>query len=66
MKTSKFFCHFYMYIYYIDHIDHIKTFYNMPNSAVEIRSEWPDTVEPAYPAAKRNYHNGYLLITAND
>lgn len=48
-----------------DQLNHIKTFYNMPNSTIEIYSDWPDTIEPAYQAAKRNYRNGFLLITAS-
>ena len=44
-------------------IEHIKTFYNMPNdSKTEIYPCWPETISPAYPAAKQNYINGFLLI----
>lgn len=45
-----------------EQIAFIKTYYNMPHSAHEILIEWPDDVEPAFEAAKTNYHNGYLLL----
>ena len=47
-------------------IRHIEAFYNMPeDSVVELCEEWPDAIEPWYPAARNNYHNGYVLITAS-
>lgn len=50
-------------------IEYIKYFYNMPNSTHEIFTEWPNGIEPRYPAAKSNFKNGFLLLkkeTADD
>ena len=41
----------------------IKTFYNMSECKHEFFSEWPDGIEPLYPAAKKNFKNGYMLLT---
>lgn len=43
-------------------VQHIKDFYYMPTSEHTLLNDWPGEIEPAYPAAKTNYHNGFLLI----
>ena len=46
-----------------EQIQYIKTFYHMPaDSQVEIFNDWPEDIEPAFPAAKANFKNGYMLI----
>lgn len=45
-----------------EQVDYIKTFYHMPNAEHEFSNGWPDGIEPACPAAKTNYKNGYMLI----
>jgi len=45
-----------------DQISFIKIFYMMPNSTHEIYNEWPSEIEPAYPAVKSNFKNGFLLL----
>ena len=45
-------------------IEHIKWFYNMPGCRHEILAEWPQEIEPRYPAAKANFKNGFLLLTS--
>ena len=45
-----------------ENIDYIKTFYSMPNSTHEFFNTWPEEIEPAYPAAKTNFRNGFMLI----
>lgn len=47
---------------YPEEIDRIKGFYNMPGSTHEIFNEWPEDIEPAYPAAKANFKNGFMLL----
>ena len=48
---------------YEEDIDHIKAFYNMPkDSTVEVFNCWPESVVSWYPAAKRYFINGFLLI----
>ena len=45
-------------------IEYLKTFYAMPMDCKhEIFSEWPETIDPAYPAAKTNFRNGFLLLS---
>lgn len=44
-------------------ISYIKAFYNMENCAHEICGEWPQGIEPRYPAAKTNFKNGFILLT---
>ena len=43
-------------------IKYIKTFYCMPDGKHMFYSEWPDGIEPRYPAAKKNFVNGFMLI----
>ena len=43
-------------------IDYIKTFYCIPDGEHEFFDDWPEDIEPAYPAAKRNFKNGFMLI----
>ena len=43
-------------------IKYIKAFYNMPDSKHTICTEWPEAIEPSYPAAKKNFTNGFLLL----
>ena len=45
-----------------DNIDYIKTFYNMSGCKHEFFSEWPEKIKPAYPAAKKNFINGFMLF----
>lgn len=45
-----------------DNIKYLKGLYNMPNSTHEFFNEWPDGIEPAYPAAKKNFKNGFMLL----
>ena len=45
-----------------DNIKYIKTFYNMPDSKHTICAEWPENISVAYPAAKKNFVNGFLLL----
>jgi len=45
-----------------EQVAYIKTFYFMPNAEHVFFNEYPDGIEPAYPAAKTNYKNGYMLI----
>lgn len=48
---------------YDEDIDRIKAFYNMPqDSTVEFFDCWPEAIVPWYPAAQRNFINGFLLI----
>ncbi len=47
-------------------IKYIKVFCNMPDSEHEILTEWPESIEPAYPAAKKNFVNGFLLLKYKD
>ena len=41
---------------------YLMDFYNMNPSRLTIFNEWPDGIEPAYPAAKTNFKNGFLLM----
>ena len=43
-------------------IEWLKGLYQMPNSTHEIFSVWPDGIEPLYPAAKKNFKNGFILF----
>ena len=45
-----------------EQIAYIKTFYMLPDSEHEFFNSWPEEVEPAYPAAKTNFRNGFMLI----
>ena len=45
-----------------EEISYIKTFYMLPNSTHEFFNFWPLGIEPAYPAAKTNFKNGFMLI----
>ena len=44
-------------------IRYIKTFFNMPKSEHRFYNEWPEWVEPDYPACKTNFKNGFMLLT---
>lgn len=44
-------------------IDYIKTFYNMNGCKHEFFFEWPESIKPSYTAAKKNFRNGFMLIT---
>lgn len=44
-------------------IDYIKGMFNMTGCQHEIFNEWPEGIEPLYPAAKKNFKNGYMLLT---
>ena len=46
-----------------ENVDYIKTFYNMSGCKHEFFGGWPETIKPAYPAAKNNFKNGFMLIT---
>ena len=43
---------------------YLMDFFNMntTNCRIPICQEWPEGVEPAYPAAKTNFKNGFLLM----
>lgn len=44
-------------------IQYLKSWYSMPPDCKhEICSTWPEEIEPAYPAAKKNFINGFLLL----
>ena len=45
-----------------ENIQYIKDYYIMHDSDHEIVQEWLDDVEPWYPAAKKNFKNGYLVL----
>lgn len=47
-------------------LEAVKWFYNMPGSSHEIFNEWPEGIEPRYPAAKKNFKNGFLLLTKKE
>lgn len=47
-------------------LEAVKWFYNMPGSSHEIFNEWPEGIEPRYPAAKKNFKNGFLLLTIKE
>lgn len=49
-----------------EQIAYIKAFYMMPGGDHEFFNKWPDEIEAAYPAAKTNFKNGFMLITANN
>ena len=47
-----------------DNIRWLKGMYNMPSTCKhEIFDEWPEGIEAAYPAARKNFKNGFLLLT---
>lgn len=46
-----------------EQIDYIKCCYNMSGCNHEIFTDWPDGIEPLYPAAKKNFKNGFMLLT---
>lgn len=41
---------------------YLMDFYQMNPSRLTICREWPEGVEPAYPAARKNFKNGFLLM----
>ena len=41
---------------------YIMSFYNMRPCLVELCPTWPEGIEPAYPAAKKNFINGFVLL----
>lgn len=43
-------------------IDYIKAFYGRTGWAHKLLTDWPDDIAPAYPAAKKNFVNGFVLI----
>ncbi len=45
-----------------EEIAYIKVFYNMPSCEHEFSNDWPEGLEPAYPAANSNFKNGFMLI----
>lgn len=45
-----------------ENIKYIKAFCNMPNGKHRFCAAWPEEIEPAYPAAKKNFKNGFMLI----
>ena len=45
-----------------EQVAYIKTFYNMPGSKHEFFNVWPAEIEAAYPSAKTNFKNGFMLI----
>ena len=47
-----------------ENIQYIKSFY-LCTGEHEIFNEWPKGIEPMYPAAKKNFKNGFLLIQRN-
>lgn len=46
-----------------EQIDYIKGVFNMPGCYHQIFSEWPEYIAPLYPAAKKNFRNGFMLLT---
>ena len=46
-----------------ENIKFIKAMYNMSGSKHEFFNGWPDGIVPLYPAAKKNFKNGYMLLT---
>lgn len=46
----------------VGNIDYIKVFYNRGAWSCSLLFDWPDGIEPAYPAAKTNIKNGFVLI----
>lgn len=48
-----------------ENIQYIKDFYCMHDSKHEFCDEWPENVKPAYPAAEKNFKNGFLLLRGN-
>ena len=45
-------------------VQYLKTFYMMPPDCKhEIFCRWPEAIEPAYPVAKKNFRNGFLLLS---
>ena len=48
-----------------ENIKWLKGMYNMPQDCKHtIFLEWPDGIEAAYPAAKKNFKNGFILFEA--
>ena len=47
---------------YPEDVAYIKAFYMMPGSTHEILNDWPEGIEPWYPAAKVNFKNGFMLL----
>lgn len=45
-----------------ENIRHIKAMVCMPNGKHRFYATWPEDIEPAYPAAKKNFKNGFMLI----
>lgn len=43
-------------------IEWLKGMYQMSGSTHKIFNEWPDGIEPLYPAAKKNFRNGFILF----
>jgi hypothetical protein len=46
-----------------DQIEYIKAFYNMSGCNQEFLNTWPEEITAAHPAFKKNYQNGYLLLS---
>ena len=46
-----------------EQIDYIKTFCCMSGCKHEFFNEWPEQIEPPYPAAIKNFKNGFMLLT---
>jgi len=44
-------------------VEYIKAFYVMEGANHSILESWPEDIKPAYPAARQNFRNGYLLLT---
>ena len=45
---------------------HIMNFYNMNPCRITLCAGWPEGIEPAYPAAKKNFVNGFVLLEKLD
>ena len=47
-------------------IAYLKSFYMRGNWYAKLLAEWPEGIEPAYPAAVKNFKNGFILITKTE
>jgi hypothetical protein len=45
---------------------YIKTFYMRDGWGAKLLAEWPKGIEPAYPAAMKNFKNGFILISKTE
>ena len=45
-----------------ENINYIKAFYNRSGWSHKLLLSWPEDITPAYPAAKTNFINGFMLI----